>query len=650
MAPPSAGTTATVQDDKHSNHDEHAVLSLFGWAVAVPLYLTVKVGLALRFPMLQDCDEVYNYWEPLHYLVYGSGQAQQTWEYAHEFALRTYAFVVPLRWWAAAVLRPHAVPLLLQSPRSFFSYHHRIHNNGNEEKIALFLCLRATLALCTAAAELQFLYSLASHSSLKSKKKSQQHITMTKTIVGGTALLFLTSTGPAHAGAAYLPSAAPWMAAWCYCAAQFLRGHHGKFAAAAVAATLATGWPFGAVSVAPMGAHILWKQLLGQDENRNSNNNNEKSNKSSSFSILRLAAFLVMIGLVTVAVQAAVVYIDFGQYGATVSATLNIFTYNAGNSGDELYGVEPTSYYLKNLLLNLNLAAPLGCLAIPVYLLCPSLQRHHQQEALSRVDWNWVSVLLSLPAWLAITLPRPHKEERFLFPVYPVLLWGAVLTFDTVVSRLVLPVIATAPRQRRNLRFWFHCTAVWIPFVVVSMCRTAALWKYYAVGPLEIYGALPSITATTTTTTPIRVCTCGEWYRFPSSFFLPQGYGPLGFLPSSFTGQLPQPFSEYGSTKESQAVLQPFNDRNAEQIERYVQPGDCQYVVDLASNDDCTAQFDAAASASTRLQVKASAPFLNAHRTTSTLHRTLYVPFLHKQAVAEGVVVYDQYLLYEVVS
>lgn len=29
--------------------------------------------------IIHDCDEVFNYWEPLHYLLYGSGF--QTWEY-----------------------------------------------------------------------------------------------------------------------------------------------------------------------------------------------------------------------------------------------------------------------------------------------------------------------------------------------------------------------------------------------------------------------------------------------------------------------------------------------------------------------------------------------------------------------------------------
>lgn len=29
--------------------------------------------------IVHDCDEVYNYWEPLHYLTHGYGK--QTWEY-----------------------------------------------------------------------------------------------------------------------------------------------------------------------------------------------------------------------------------------------------------------------------------------------------------------------------------------------------------------------------------------------------------------------------------------------------------------------------------------------------------------------------------------------------------------------------------------
>ena len=38
-----------------------------------------------------DCDEVFNYWEPLHYLQYGSGS--QVWEYSPDYALRSYFFI-----------------------------------------------------------------------------------------------------------------------------------------------------------------------------------------------------------------------------------------------------------------------------------------------------------------------------------------------------------------------------------------------------------------------------------------------------------------------------------------------------------------------------------------------------------------------------
>lgn len=39
-----------------------------------------------------DCDEVFNYWEPLHHLLHGNGL--QTWEYAGTYALRSYLYLV----------------------------------------------------------------------------------------------------------------------------------------------------------------------------------------------------------------------------------------------------------------------------------------------------------------------------------------------------------------------------------------------------------------------------------------------------------------------------------------------------------------------------------------------------------------------------
>lgn len=48
--------------------------------------------LAAAFAPIQDCDEVFNYWEPTHYLNHGSGL--QTWEYSPEFSIRSWLYIV----------------------------------------------------------------------------------------------------------------------------------------------------------------------------------------------------------------------------------------------------------------------------------------------------------------------------------------------------------------------------------------------------------------------------------------------------------------------------------------------------------------------------------------------------------------------------
>lgn len=41
--------------------------------------LGISRGIGALLNVVHDCDEVFNYWEPLHYLVHGTGM--QTWEY-----------------------------------------------------------------------------------------------------------------------------------------------------------------------------------------------------------------------------------------------------------------------------------------------------------------------------------------------------------------------------------------------------------------------------------------------------------------------------------------------------------------------------------------------------------------------------------------
>jgi Alg9-like mannosyltransferase family. len=60
-------------------------------AEALALLLVVRVVGASLAPVM-DCDETFNFWEPLHYALYGRGM--QTWEYSPEFGLRSWLYVL----------------------------------------------------------------------------------------------------------------------------------------------------------------------------------------------------------------------------------------------------------------------------------------------------------------------------------------------------------------------------------------------------------------------------------------------------------------------------------------------------------------------------------------------------------------------------
>eukprot|EP00667_Euglena_gracilis_P031118 EG_transcript_44449 len=58
-------------------------------AILLPL-LVARLQAAWHAPVA-DCDEVFNFWEPLHFLMYGSGL--QPWEYSPQHALRSWLYI-----------------------------------------------------------------------------------------------------------------------------------------------------------------------------------------------------------------------------------------------------------------------------------------------------------------------------------------------------------------------------------------------------------------------------------------------------------------------------------------------------------------------------------------------------------------------------
>ena len=111
--------------------------------------------LAGLYSNITDCDEVFNYWEPLHFMLYGGGL--QTWEYASQYALRSYLY------------------LLLHAPVA------ALGGALGLDKVGTFYFVRAALGLACAASETAFLVAVEAK--------------LGRRVAGWTHLFLLGSTG-----------------------------------------------------------------------------------------------------------------------------------------------------------------------------------------------------------------------------------------------------------------------------------------------------------------------------------------------------------------------------------------------------------------------------------------------------------------------
>eukprot|EP00002_Diphylleia_rotans_P004288 TRINITY_DN1309_c0_g2_i7.p2 TRINITY_DN1309_c0_g2~~TRINITY_DN1309_c0_g2_i7.p2 ORF type:complete len:110 (-),score=13.32 TRINITY_DN1309_c0_g2_i7:820-1149(-) len=93
----SSPLVASTSTPKSMKYAEELVQKYFdgGWA---PPYRSIVMGiLSMRLVSgmlnaITDCDEAFNYWEPTHYLMHGSGF--QTWEY--RFGIAWHCDPIPL--------------------------------------------------------------------------------------------------------------------------------------------------------------------------------------------------------------------------------------------------------------------------------------------------------------------------------------------------------------------------------------------------------------------------------------------------------------------------------------------------------------------------------------------------------------------------
>ncbi|KAG5637645.1 hypothetical protein H0H81_003722 [Sphagnurus paluster] len=320
-----------------------------------------------------------------------------------------------------------------------------------------------------------------------------------------------------------------------------------------------------------------------------------------------------------------VIAIDTLAYGKLTIVPWNIVRYNifgGAERGPQLYGVSPWYYYVLNLILNFNILLPLSLLGLPALAVTYFIDRKRlgflQPSANESSPFVILAIrLLPFYLWLGILTLQPHKEERFMFPAYPLLCFNAAVTLYLMRGWLEVIFIkfTNSPyRASQSLIFSRFTLSVVAATSVLSFSRIMALWNYYhapmtvvwaletyeiprllkITGHLDTYSNIPEDERPRIDISPIKnfdlkLCVAKEWHRFPGSYLVPDGIS-LRFVKSEFNGLLPGRFTDVpGQLGSSSWWLRPGtsyvpkdqNDLNQEDASRYVPVETCDYLIDV---------------------------------------------------------------------
>ncbi|KAJ1719507.1 mannosyltransferase [Coemansia erecta] len=546
------------------------------------IFSLVRITSALSAP-IQDCDEVFNYWEPLHMLQFGTGK--QTWEYAPQYALRSYGFL-KLHQGLAALLH---------------------FGVGFRSKTQLFYALRIALALACAGSEAVFVRRIAEG--------------VGRRVALHTAVALFGMAGMYHQGVALLPSSFAMHLGMLGSAAAMGRGggwmRRAACALAAFVAAAAVGWPYAAVVAVPFVAEEL-----------------AAAARSRAGDGLRRLAAMAGLGLAFLAAALLALYaVDTHYYGRPVVAAWNQVAYNVLRRGGDsaLYGTEPWYFYVQNGLLNGNLVMLLALAALPLWavyyaVLLASARSTSPDEqaaraavrALFRGHRLLLFRILPFPLALLVFSLQAHKEERFLSIVYPHMCFSAAVALSLLgpLGTWAVGLLRSGGRPL-GVRRWVDRLSVSVLCVAtaVGFARMAALGKYYG-APVRVFSSVallgtqagdmqqapllplgPSVkmlgrtgqTEDSGSGSGGTVCMGDAWHYFPSSYWLPRGFS-VQFVRGGFGGQLPGSYvavSQSGSLRRSTSMARAdFNAANRWEPTHALNTTEpCDYVVDTEYPD-----------------------------------------------------------------
>lgn len=380
-------------------------------------------------------------------------------------------------------------------------------------KVFAFYMLRILLGVFCAASEDQLYSSI--------------YKTFGSFIANCWLLIALFAPGMFISSSAYLPSSF----AMCSISIAYAAWLDGSNQAAVIWIAIASliGWPF----VAILGIPIAWDIVI---ENK------------------RFWKFLKYFLIAFTFTMTPIVIVDFMMYGKVVIAPLNIILYNVFNiNGSTLYGTEPFSFYFYNGFLNFNIAFVLALVSLPV---CILFKFFYQG-----INKSVYFLLTPMYLWFTIMFITPHKEERFLYPVYPFISFAASIVLF-IIGKSTSYCFGYFYKHMKQASL-LNVSGFFIIYFTLCFFRIGALETYYS-APMHVYKDLYNVPELN----PI-ICIGKEWHRFPSNFFVPHS-GSVGFIKSGFKGQLPQKFNAGGRYGTSGININQ-NDNNREEPSVYME-------------------------------------------------------------------------------
>lgn len=412
----------------------------------------------------------------------------------------------------------------------------------------------------------------------------------------------ILSSGMYISSTAFLPSSFSMYFSTVAIAAWYTRRYELAVFTTAISSLL--GWPFAALLGIPIAAEMLIRRQEWS----------------------RFIKWVVISGLV---IGIPMVWVDSMYFGKLVVAPLNIVLYNVfTNHGPNIYGTEPFIYYIVNGFLNFNfvflgaLFAPLGLFL--VWLIVPARPR----DSLCLPYWY---SLAPLYLWFLVFFLQPHKEERFLFPVYPMICLAGAIAVDTVQKLYFYVRTKLNPSHIgcHYLQYTAHITILAMLICgLLGLSRSLAIYKgYYA--PMEVMSEANKLVMEGEVPGDVNVnfCVGKEWHRFPNSFFFPSNNWNLHYLKTEFKGQLPQPFLDHENA--TSVIRAHFNDINKEETSRYFNLDKCHFLLDLDTGSE-TALEPNYSRLSDHFTILRSCKFLDASK-SHPLFRAYYIPFVtHK--------------------